>query len=74
VAECNVGQTDKWVRVSLGILIDLVAVFVPLAVGVKIVLLLVAAFGIGSGFLNFCPIYKIIGLSTCKAPDQKNRS
>ncbi len=65
VAECNVGQTDKWVRISLGILLDLVAVFVPLAVGLKIVLLLVAAFGIGSGFLHFCPIYKMLGISTC---------
>lgn len=64
-AECNVGQTDKWVRISLGILLDLVAVFIPFAAGLKIVLLLVAAFGIGSGFLHFCPIYKMLGISTC---------
>lgn len=61
----NLGGTDKAVRIILGVIFDLVAVFVPLAIGFKILLVLVAVFGIGTGVLNFCPIYKVFGISTC---------
>lgn len=62
----NVGEMDKTIRVILGIIFDLVAVFVPLAIGIKILLVLLAAFEISTGLLNFCPVYKILGLNTCK--------
>lgn len=62
----NVGDKESYMRLVLGIIFDLIAVFVPVAVGFKIFFVILAAFGISTGLFKFCPIYKILGISTCK--------
>ena len=63
----NINNVDKGVRVVLAVVLatigfliqpqyGLVALIVPVAIG----LILLATV-----FLNFCPIYRVLGISTC---------
>jgi hypothetical protein len=60
----NVGATDKWIRIAAGIIL-LALIFVIKSdwrwLGLIGVILL------GTAFLNFCPIYKLLGISTNKS-------
>ena len=59
----NVGNTDKWVRIVLGVALIAVLIFVQSAwrwVGLVGVVLVVTA------FLNFCPLYALFGIHTNK--------
>ncbi|MBZ0292247.1 MAG: DUF2892 domain-containing protein [Anaerolineae bacterium] len=56
----NVGNTDRIVRIILGIVIIVAAAYLqvwPLA--------LVAIIPIGTALVGFCPLYRLFGLSTC---------
>ena len=59
----NVGATDKWIRIVAGIVL-LALIFVIKSdwrwLGLIGVILL------GTAFLNFCPIYKLFGISSIK--------
>jgi hypothetical protein len=61
---CNVGPNDLKVRVTLG--------FVLLILGFITTnwWFLSGWILIGTGFLEFCPIYSLFGISTCK--EKKN--
>lgn len=60
----NIGATDKWIRIVAGIVL-LALIFVIKSdwrwLGLIGVILL------GTAFLNFCPIYKLLGISTNKS-------
>jgi len=55
----NMGNTDRIIRVILGVIIIALGVVYHTWLGVIGLILLVTA-GIG-----FCPLYKIIGFKTC---------
>ncbi|NND07058.1 MAG: DUF2892 domain-containing protein [Saprospiraceae bacterium] len=63
----NMGSTDKIIRFILA------AIFVYLYYGgivtgtLGIVLLVLAAIFVLTSLVSFCPLYKIVGLSTCPA-------
>lgn len=57
--ECNVGQTDRGIRVTLAIVIAALGFYFESWWG------LVALVPLLTGLSLFCPIYKIFGLSTC---------
>lgn len=60
----NVGGLDKILRLILGlVLISLVFVGPQTLWGLSGLILIV------TGFINFCPIYKILGLNTGAAKD-----
>ncbi|MFN2382098.1 MAG: DUF2892 domain-containing protein [Guyparkeria sp.] len=61
----NVGMIDKWLRIVVGVLLIALALFnvigwwgyigiIPLATGV----------------INFCPVYKLIGMDTRSGSDK----
>ena len=60
----NIGATDKWIRIVAGIIL-LVLIFIVKSnwrwLGLLGVVMLVTA------SLNFCPIYKLLGISTVKS-------
>ncbi|MGB5864592.1 MAG: DUF2892 domain-containing protein [Sulfitobacter sp.] len=66
----NIGGTDRILRVLLGLtlvlapLLNMPAIWssAPFAYGSMAVGLVIA----GTAALRFCPLYRIIGLSTCK--------
>jgi hypothetical protein len=61
----NVGQTDKIIRIVLGIVLIALDFFEVVQGMLSWVLGIVGIVLIITAFLNFCPLYKIIGQSTC---------
>ena len=56
----NVGGVDKWLRIVVGLLLIVWAVTGgPVWAWIGVVPL-------ATGLFKFCPLYKLIGVSTCK--------
>lgn len=61
----NEGETDRVIRVVTGAVLFLVAFSVTTGV-LEVVLFVVSGVLIATGIFGFCPIYKVIGISTKK--------
>lgn len=59
----NEGSVDRAVRVVLGLVL-LALVFV----GPKTMLGLIGIVPLATGLVGFCPLYKLLGMSTCPVP------
>ena len=58
--KANVGSVDKWLRIVVGVLlIAWAATSGPMWAWIGVV-------PIATGLLNFCPLYRLIGIDTCK--------
>ena len=57
----NLGQFDRIARLVLGALLVILALTGTIGIWGYLGLVLV-----GTGFVNFCPIYKLLGLKTCQ--------
>lgn len=55
----NVGTTDKGIRIVLGLIIILIGFRYGSYWGLAGAVLLV------TGLINFCPLYRLLGISTC---------
>ncbi len=62
--KCNVGGTDRIIRIILGVIIILAGVYFKSWWGAVGILLIV------TGLVRFCPAYIPFGFSTCK-PEKK---
>ena len=62
--KCNVGGTDRIIRIILGVVIILAGIYFKSWWGVVGILPIV------TGLIRFCPAYVPFGFSTCK-PDKK---
>ena len=61
----NVGTTDKTIRILLGILFFILGVF---GSRLWIILGLIALI---TGLIGYCPLYKLLGISTNKVNPEK---
>jgi len=71
--ECNVGLTDKIVRIIIGagIIYCIMTDIIMLSGWVEVVLIIIGAVLITTGLLSRCPLYYILGLKTCPSkPDE----
>ena len=57
--KCNIGLTDKMLRIILALLIAGLGLYFKSWWG------LLAIVPLLTGLVSFCPIYKIFGLNTC---------
>ncbi len=57
--KCNVGKSDKIIRIILGIIIGTVGYYYQTWWG------LVAFIPIGTAAFNFCALYPLVGVNTC---------
>lgn len=57
----NVGRTDKWLRIILGVVIAGVGYYMQ-----NWVLGIIGVIIFGTGIFNWCLLYRIFGISTCK--------
>lgn len=62
----NVGKIDKFARLGLVILISLLISFDVISGIPAIVFLVLAIILLVTSFLNFCPLYTLFGINTCK--------
>jgi hypothetical protein len=62
----NMGNTDKGVRVSIAIIIASLYFFNIIEGTLAYVLMAFAIIFLITSFINFCPLYTLIGVNTCK--------
>ena len=62
----NVGTTDKWIRIIIALIIVALYIANVISGTLAIVLLIVAGMFIITGFVGFCGLYTLLGISTCK--------
>jgi hypothetical protein len=64
--ERNVGSIDGNIRIVLGIIFLGIGLFSQLGAGLKIGAFAVGAIAIATSFFRFCPLWKMLGISTHK--------
>jgi hypothetical protein len=62
----NEGTLDRFIRVVIGI-----ALLTLTVAGPKSMLGLVGIVPLVTGLVGFCPLYRLVGLSTCPMPQKK---
>ena len=64
----NVGSLDKIIRLVLGVALG-AWVFIGMGVGstLSYIILAVATILVATALLNFCPLFRVLGISTRKA-------
>lgn len=64
----NTGSIDRVLRIALGVLIIAYMFFsgTQLLSPPGIVLLILSTIAVGTALFGFCPLYKVLGLRTCK--------
>jgi len=61
--KANVGGVDKILRIVLGL------VLIGLAIaGIGVPWTWIGVIPLATGLINFCPLYMLVGTSTCKKP------
>ena len=66
----NMGKTDKLIRLFVVIDLALLSYFEVVSGVLSYVLLGVAGIFLLTSFLNFCPLYTLIGVNTCSVDEQ----
>lgn len=65
----NVGTTDRIIRIALA-LIFAVLYFTQMVTGTAgLVLLVLGGIFMATSLIGWCPIYSVVGLSTCKTKE-----
>lgn len=67
----NVGGVDRIGRIIVGILLLIAGLAVPMSATWQVVVLVVAAIALVTGFVKFCPINLMLGINTCKLEEKK---
>jgi len=62
----NMGMKDKSIRLVVALVIALLFFMNVITGGLGIALIIVAAVLVATSLLNFCPIYALFGINTCK--------
>ena len=58
----NVGAKDRMARIGVGVVLMLLGLAGTLGTWAVVIGLIVA----GTGFMRFCPAYKLLGMNTCE--------
>lgn len=69
--ECNVGVLDRRIRLAIGAIFLVIGVGAEAGVTIKVVFFLLAAVGLITGFAQFCPLWALFGVNTCKVEPTK---
>jgi hypothetical protein len=63
--ECNVGTTERAIRLILGAALIITAAVVPMATSATVLAGAAGAIAILTGMVGFCPLWKAAGINTC---------
>ncbi|MGJ8682997.1 MAG: YgaP family membrane protein [Nonlabens sp.] len=61
----NIGTIDRIIRVLLAVVVSVLFFTNVISGTVGIVLLAVGGVLLATSFINFCPLYSILGINTC---------
>lgn len=62
----NIGFTDKSIRIIVALVIVLLFFMNAITGALGIALLVVAGVLVATSLINFCPLYSLLGVNTCK--------
>jgi hypothetical protein len=62
----NISNLDKGVRILIAIIVALLYYFEVIEGTLAYVLMAVAIILLITSLINFCPLYRVFGISTCK--------
>ena len=62
----NMGNTDKGLRIIVAIAVALLYYFNVIEGTLAYILMAVAVIFLLTSLINFCPLYKVFGINTCK--------
>lgn len=62
--KCNVGRTEKLIRIGIGIIIGLMGIYYKNWWG------LIGLIPIITGAIGYCPVSDFLGVSSCKAENK----
>jgi len=62
----NMGTTDKIIRIVVAIIVAALYITETVTGVLGIVLLVAGGIFLATSLVNFCPLYTIFGMSTCK--------
>lgn len=60
----NMGYADRLIRIAAAFIIALLYYFNKISGTTAIILLVIAGIFVVTGFISFCPLYKLFGIST----------
>ena len=63
----NVGIGDRDLRIVLAALFGLIALFAPFGGAWQIIPALLALVMLATSAAGFCPLYKVLGINTCRS-------
>lgn len=69
--ETNEGNVDRIIRAVGGVVAFIAAFAIGIGSVVGIVLAVVGAVLLVTAFVGFCPLYRVLGMNTCKVPAAK---
>lgn len=61
----NIGNADKIIRIIISLLMGLISFMGIFSTTIGVILLVMAVFIILTSIFSFCPIYALIGISSC---------
>jgi uncharacterized membrane protein HdeD (DUF308 family) len=69
---CNVGGTERGIRIVVGIALIAAGALAGLSEGLTIAAYVVGAVALVTGAVGYCPAWQLFGINTCPAqPQQK---
>ena len=69
--KCNVGKTDRIIRIVLGIILLVAGIVAPVGMTWRVVLLVIAAVALVTAIIRFCPANAIVGIDSCESEEKK---
>jgi hypothetical protein len=64
--EKTVGNTDRVIRIILGIILILIPFIFTVSTVLKVILIIIGIMGLFTGITGMCYLYNLLGISTCK--------
>jgi len=69
---CNIGSTERTIRIVLGIVLLVVGYAAGLPPWASIVAYIAGAIALLTGAIRFCPLWQVLGVNTCGPSPQSS--
>ena len=70
---CNVGRTERSIRIGAGLLALGMGLFAGLSSAIAGATLVVGAILLLTGAVGFCPLFTLLGINTCSSASDTKR-
>jgi hypothetical protein len=67
VMTCNVGGTERSIRIVIGVLMLGIGTFAPLPLLGTVIALIAGTIALVTGVIQYCPLWALLGMNTCPA-------